>query len=80
LRCLLEIKRLFERSDQKYHLNRLYIDDYCIWIQKIGRKKLKVLSKHIQNAKITKEMISDHWNLIQLEKEAIDRVLQSENE
>ena len=34
LKCLLDMKDIFEHDQEKYLLNKLFIDDYCIWIQK----------------------------------------------
>lgn len=33
LKCLLRIRAVFEHTDTHYLLNKLYVDDYCIWIQ-----------------------------------------------
>jgi len=36
VKCLIDIRRLFiETGDQRYILNDLYIDDYCVWTQHI---------------------------------------------
>jgi len=57
LKALLNIKMVFERSEPKYLLNRIYIDDFSIWIQKIDEAKLIGISKRIEELKITKEEI-----------------------
>jgi hypothetical protein len=33
LKCLLQIYRIFEKTDNYYLLNKLFIDDYCVWLQ-----------------------------------------------
>lgn len=33
LKCLLDIHQLFSQSSPRYLLNRVYIEDYCVWIQ-----------------------------------------------
>lgn len=33
LKCLLRIRAIFEHTDTHYLLNKLYVDDYCTWIQ-----------------------------------------------
>lgn len=33
LRCLLEVHRLFNTKNPYHYLNRLFIDDYCVWVQ-----------------------------------------------
>ena len=35
LKSLLAIKQMFQFSDFKRHLNTIYIDDYCVWIQSV---------------------------------------------
>jgi protein SHQ1 len=34
LRALLAMKHMFDHHDVYYIYSKLYIDDYCIWIQK----------------------------------------------
>jgi protein SHQ1 len=34
LKCFIDMKDIFEHDQEKYLLNNLFIDDYCIWIQK----------------------------------------------
>nr|KAF6311194.1 SHQ1, H/ACA ribonucleoprotein assembly factor [Myotis myotis] len=41
LKCLLDIHKIFQESDQAYILNDLYISDYCVWIQKAKRQRFK---------------------------------------
>ena len=33
MKCLLRIRAVFEHTDTHYLLNKLYVDDYCTWIQ-----------------------------------------------
>ncbi len=33
LKCLLRIRAVFEHTDTHYLLNKLYVDDYCTWMQ-----------------------------------------------
>ena len=33
LRALLATREIFAKSESKYLLNRLWIDDYCVWLQ-----------------------------------------------
>lgn len=35
LKCLLKIKHLYHHEENKYLLNTLFINDYCVWIQSI---------------------------------------------
>ncbi|KAM9987130.1 hypothetical protein ACTFIY_011532 [Dictyostelium cf. discoideum] len=66
LKCLLDIKKKLESSEFKYYLNRLYIDDYCIWLQHASKKKLKSLRNKLSEYEMKKSMIS--WPLEEYEK------------
>ncbi|KAL1117084.1 hypothetical protein AAG570_004412 [Ranatra chinensis] len=44
IKCLLEIHSLFNASHPRYMLNRLYITDYCIWLQKCSEKTIQRLA------------------------------------
>ena len=44
LKSLLDIFQLFAKSDPRYLLNQLYIQDYCIWIQNCSEETLKSLA------------------------------------
>jgi len=41
LKCLLDIYKIFRAEDPFYLLNQLYIEEYCVWIQKISPEMLK---------------------------------------
>jgi len=71
LRSLIDTKRIFDKSDFQHHQNRLYIDDYCVYIQGVRRKKIKSLVKDIGKVNITKQDIE--WPLIELEKQALEK-------
>ncbi|KAN0043417.1 hypothetical protein ACTA71_011073 [Dictyostelium dimigraforme] len=66
LKCLLDIKKKLESSEFKYYLNRLYIDDYCIWLQHASKKKLKSLRNKLSEYEMKKSMLS--WPLEEYEK------------
>jgi protein SHQ1 len=57
LKCFLNIKYLFDRSDNRHYLSRLYIDHYCVWIQSLSRKKLHALLEGVKNVKLSKNDI-----------------------
>ena len=52
LRCLLQTYRILEKTDTHYLLNKLYIHDFCVWIQQVTDSELSdfanTLSKDIQ--------------------------------
>lgn len=90
MKCLLEIKYLLDRSESYYHLSNLYINDFCIWIQKFkfyfyfyfiifkmfSKQKLKLINKELKTIIIHKEEIG--WDLNQLEKKAKEIVILQE--
>ncbi|EFA75398.1 hypothetical protein PPL_11477 [Heterostelium album PN500] len=66
LKCLLAIRKSLESHEYKYYLNRLYIDDYCVWLQYANKKKLKSLTKNLMEMNISKSDIE--WPLEAYEK------------
>ena len=70
LKILLKIKVLFDKSEPRYLLNILFIDDYCIFIQNIKEDSLIVLAKEINSIKIQKEDID--INLNEIENQAME--------
>lgn len=48
LQALLYIRRQLEYSDWQHALNRLYLDDYCVWIQDVSGEELHELGKEIE--------------------------------
>ena len=48
LKCFLQIYQLFNKSEPRYLLNQLYIQDYCIWIQKSSDETLTSLSESLR--------------------------------
>lgn len=47
LKCLIDIKDIFDHDQEKYLLNKLFIDDYCVWIQKENDSSLVKLAEKI---------------------------------
>lgn len=43
LRCMLGAKAVFDRSEMRYHLCKLYVDDYCVWLQSASASRLATL-------------------------------------
>lgn len=68
LKCLLDVKYVMEHSEYKFHLVRLYLNDYCVWIQSANWKILVSLRKELGKLKFEKEEMD--WFLSDLEKEA----------
>lgn len=65
VKVLCEVKSIFDLSDSRHYLSRIYIDDYCVWTQKVQRKKIKSLCKAIRNLKVSKNDIP--YSLLSLE-------------
>lgn len=66
LRCLLKCKFILDRSESRHFLSRLYIDDYCVWIQYLNSTKLRMLSQALDAIRVSKTDIS--WPLMELEQ------------
>jgi protein SHQ1 len=47
LKCLLDVHRLFNKSNPRYLLNRVYIEDYCVWIQRADDKYFVAMADEI---------------------------------
>lgn len=47
LRALLEMKHICDTSETRHLLSHLYLNDYCIWIQRISKKKFAQLAAQI---------------------------------
>ncbi|KAI8592159.1 SHQ1 protein-domain-containing protein [Geranomyces variabilis] len=70
LKALLEVRSLVAGDDRMYVLGRVWLDDYCVWIQRASDKRLQSLASELNHATVTKEQID--WDLEQLEKAARD--------
>jgi len=78
IKALLSIKRILQFSEFRAHFNRLYIDDYCIWIQSVSPSLLKSLSTTLEKIQPVKEMTD--LNLSEIEETAKDLAEMSEDE
>jgi protein SHQ1 len=68
LKCFLEIYTIFEHDELGHYHNRLYIQDYCLWLQsnEVKNRVLYHLAKEISHLDIRKEDIG--YPLLELEK------------
>lgn len=58
LRCLLETKYLLDHApDQRYLLSKIFLDDYCVWIQRESDEKLAQLGKEIEKCRKTNPLL-----------------------
>ena len=68
LRRLLDLIALLNTSDLKYYLNRLYVEDYAIWIQRVTDERIAGLAAELASVRVDKGDLN--WNLAHLEAEA----------
>ncbi|GAM20006.1 hypothetical protein SAMD00019534_031810, partial [Acytostelium subglobosum LB1] len=71
LKCLLAVRKSLEGHEYKYYLNRLVIDDYCVWLQYASKKRLRSLKKKLNYFTIAKSDVE--WPL-----EAYEKLVQEE--
>lgn len=69
LRCLIECRALLQSDENKYILNELYLNDYCLWIQKASTKKILSLTNKLSSLHISKEDVD--FNLKNIENEIL---------
>ena len=48
LKSLLYAHRALAWSDTRHALTRLYLDDYCVWLQRVSRTRLRRLATHVR--------------------------------
>lgn len=65
LKALLHIKRLLERDEVMFVLDRLWIADYCVWIQQASDKHIRSLASQLHHIQLDKSM--SQWPLDELE-------------
>jgi protein SHQ1 len=72
LRVFLHIKRMLQRHDQMFLMDRIYITDYCIWIQNgASDKRITSLASLVHHSPLRREL--SLWPLLDLEKEALEK-------
>jgi protein SHQ1 len=55
LKCMLLLRQLLEHSDSHYLLNKIFIDDYCIWLQSADNESLHAFAREFNDAKTVLE-------------------------
>ncbi|KAJ3334480.1 Hsp90 cochaperone shq1, partial [Kappamyces sp. JEL0680] len=71
LKALLHIKQLLSHHDQMFLMDRIYITDYCIWIQTASNKRIASLASLVHHTPLKREL--SNWPLLYLEQEAQSR-------
>jgi hypothetical protein len=51
LKCLLRMRKVMEKTDSLYLLNRLFIDESCLWVQRLEEANLEQFAKAFNEAK-----------------------------
>lgn len=51
LKCLLTVFQLFNKSEPRYLLNQLYIQDYCVWVQNCSNETLGSLAESLRTVR-----------------------------
>lgn len=76
LKIFLQIRKLFEQGDTYYLYNKLFLDDYSVWIQTASDSVIRSLAHELHHLKIEKDEIN--WKLKELETEARDLYMEQE--
>jgi len=78
LRALLAIRRIFKTEDARYLLNKLFMDDMCVWVQAVDSLQNDQIFHSLgASLSITVQRLSkstpglSHWNLEESEARAI---------
>ncbi|KAF8162917.1 SHQ1 protein-domain-containing protein [Crassisporium funariophilum] len=71
MRCLLEIRHILEHHDVYYIYSKIWVDDFCVWVQACADDEiLDLLGKRLMEVKVDKASIA--WGLEELEAAAHD--------
>ena len=73
LQTLLKVYKIFEKSETKYMINKLFIEDYCVWIQTVQNELLLNFGKKISALDINKAKLDLELEYIE---EQVDEQLQ----
>ncbi|CAO3625191.1 unnamed protein product [Cunninghamella echinulata] len=68
LKAFLEMKDLFDHHDVYYIYSKIWLDDYCIWLQHSSDNVLRTLAHELHHFKINRSDIG--WDLEELEEVA----------
>lgn len=78
LRALLGVKRILDRSDPRFYHCKLFVDDYCVWLQAYSNHRLRSLCGKIKEAVELFDKEDVEWPLDELEREAPEMVMDVE--
>ncbi|GAA5805813.1 hypothetical protein HPULCUR_011339 [Helicostylum pulchrum] len=66
LKALLDMKYLFDHHDVYYVYSKIFLDDYCVWIQHSNDNVLKTLAHELHHFKLEKNELG--WDIEELEQ------------
>ncbi|KAF9189489.1 hypothetical protein BGZ51_009525 [Haplosporangium sp. Z 767] len=81
LRALLAIKEVLDHDDVYYIYSKMFIEDYCVWIQSASEKVIRTLAHELHHFQLEKSELD--WHLEELEalaKEAPEMEEEEEEE
>ncbi|KAF9125029.1 hypothetical protein BGW39_007727 [Mortierella sp. 14UC] len=65
LRALLAVKEVLDHDDVYYIYSKMFIEDYCVWIQSASEKVIRTLAHELHHFKLEKSELG--WHLEELE-------------
>ncbi|KAF9153762.1 hypothetical protein BG015_002684 [Linnemannia schmuckeri] len=65
LRALLAIKEVLDHDDVYYIYSKMFVEDYCVWIQSASEKVIRTLAHELHHFKLEKSELG--WHLEELE-------------
>ena len=67
MKIMLDIKDTFNKSEPRFLMNMIYIDLFCLWIQKSNDSIWSLIHSQLKNVKISNNDVN--LNLDEIEKE-----------
>ncbi|KAJ3337966.1 Hsp90 cochaperone shq1 [Gonapodya sp. JEL0774] len=78
LKCFLDLKEVMEKNEQAYVVGRMWVEDYCVWLQ--GADEATIRSLCEQLAALRPEKSWTGWPLDELENEVMAREGEAEED
>ena len=80
LKCILQVRRLLEKDEARYLLNKLYVDSLCVWLQQcVTDNHCVALGRAVEAIRTAENgerlRRATGWNLKELEHEAEERLV-----
>lgn len=65
LRALLAVKEILDHDDVYYIYSKMFLEDYCVWIQSASEKVIRTLAHELHHFQLNKSELE--WHLEELE-------------